>query len=108
MFQEDGTALATSKPVGFAIPNEITQVHLAHSSNISETVVMWASADSSDNVVQWGPAPDSLIYWAMAKTTTYTIADMCDAPANTTESWWSPGAIFTGACPSHGCLGRWR
>ncbi len=90
------TAIATSAPLAFVDANEITQVHLSHSNNVSATVVMWTSGDSDGHLVQWGPSEQSLTFTAPATTSTYGIADMCDAPANTTESWWSPGFLHEG------------
>ena len=72
----------------------LPQVHIALTGTVTETVAMWASGDDGGHVVQWGTSPVMMDMWAQAKSSTYTTADLCDAPANTTDAWYGPGAVF--------------
>jgi len=74
---------------------EPTQGHLALTSNDLEVTVTWVSNYTSDAAVRWGTSPIGFPHIIAAKNTTYTITDMCDAPANDPKNFIDPGIIFT-------------
>jgi hypothetical protein len=96
-------AIATSSPLPFADVNEVTQVHLSSTDSVTSTAVMWTSADDDSNgalhVVMWGPNASELMSSAAATTSTYSVSDLCAAPANTTAWWWNPGSLHTAGMP---------
>ena len=65
--------------------------------------MQWVTRDARQPAVQWGTAPGQLSQSAVGDSTTYTRADMCGPPANTT-GWVEPGllhgAVMAGLAPS--------
>lgn len=51
--------------------------------------------DDLKGSVRWGTSASALTHTAAATTATYTVEDMCTAPANTTEGFLDPGTLNT-------------
>jgi len=86
--------LAVSNTVNFKNVNEPTGVRLALTSATDAMRVMWNSAEAlKDAGVAWGTDASKLDQFALASSKTYTISDMCGAPANQSVGWRDPGYI---------------
>ena len=86
-------ALAKNPP---PIVSNPSQIHLALvPGNHAALRVNWASSESEAPIVKWGSDPSKMEHVATGNTTTYTIADMCGAPANETKWWVDPGLLHT-------------
>lgn len=66
-------------------------------------MVQWVTRDAGRPRVRWGTAAAALDHSADGSSTTYTRADMCGPPANT-SGWMEPGwlhaAVMAGLAPS--------
>lgn len=86
--------LATSNTVTFANINEPLQGHLALTDDPSVYILMWVTAENSSvPTVEWGTS--SGIYTASSSgiSYTYSVDQMCSAPANSSIAWRDPGYI---------------
>ncbi|KAL2642835.1 hypothetical protein R1flu_010422 [Riccia fluitans] len=97
---EDGDALpvpedllAVSSEVGFHNYNEPTQIHLALTSSPGEMRVMFVTRDSATSFVKYGHKQEHLHSISETRMESYSQSDMCDAPANASIGWRSPGTI---------------
>lgn len=93
-----------SNAVAFANPNEPLQPHIAVSPNDPSLMTLtWVSGSNANPHVVFGTQSGVYTTNITATTITYTAADLCGAPANST-GWRAPGfintAIFTGLTPS--------
>lgn len=61
---------------------------------LGEFKLLWSSATSKTPTLKWGTSSGVYTHIVAANTTTYTRADMCGAPANTT-GWRDPGLIHS-------------
>eukprot|EP00850_Spirogloea_muscicola_P012086 SM000077S21560 [mRNA] locus=s77:233943:242539:+ [translate_table: standard] len=76
-------------------PNEPTQGHVGYRSITDQNVaIQWTTRDYLSPVVQWGLSADKMTYTVPATPSTYTRAEMCGPPANTT-GWRDPGTFNT-------------
>eukprot|EP01027_Heterolobosea_sp_BB2_P023903 GEZU01035949.1.p1 GENE.GEZU01035949.1~~GEZU01035949.1.p1 ORF type:complete len:300 (+),score=80.26 GEZU01035949.1:100-999(+) len=78
------------------LAEEPTQGHLAFGAKDDEMIVMWVSNVADEPTVQYGLK--SNYYHESVKafqSKTYTIDDMCGAPANETMDWRNPGLFHT-------------
>eukprot|EP00850_Spirogloea_muscicola_P011843 SM000075S21932 [mRNA] locus=s75:106581:115259:+ [translate_table: standard] len=78
-------------------PNEPTQGHVGYRSITDQSVnvaIQWTTRDYLSPVVQWGLSADKMTYTVPATPSTYTRAEMCGPPANTT-GWRDPGTFNT-------------
>ncbi|GLD96818.1 hypothetical protein PINS_up005501 [Pythium insidiosum] len=109
-FQTIGSAqynkLGASSVVRFAKGDtEPLQVRLAMTGEPSEMRVMWVSGAVDDAHVQFGSDPKKLTSRVKATGSTYTAADICQAPANieAAQAFRDPGmiyeAVITGLVP---------
>lgn len=60
--------------------------------------MQWVSGSRAPQAVQWGAAPGALGARTPSRAVTYTAADMCGAPANST-GWLAPGWLHSAALP---------
>ncbi|KAK9800257.1 hypothetical protein WJX73_008466 [Symbiochloris irregularis] len=94
--------LAESKPVRLLDANEPTQGHLALAKEQGAMSVQWVTRDAGRPQVWWGTSSGNLDQHATGSVSTYTRADVCGPPANTT-GWIDPGtmnmATMTGLQP---------
>jgi hypothetical protein len=64
------------------------QAHLSFTSNREEMLLIWVSGHQNPPPsVQWGVSPGRYNGSSIARSTTYTAADLCNAPANSTLPW---------------------
>lgn len=96
---------AWSDPIVPARVNEPTQGHLSLTATPSEMAVQWTTRDKPIDAptVQWGTVPGQYTFTSVSGITqSYTRAEMCGPPANTT-GWLDPGkfhyAMMTGLTP---------
>ena len=85
--------VAVSDPLDFDSYDIPMQIHLAYSSDPTEMVVQWTTAQNSTQTLNYGLAADNLnntIGDDDVFTTSYTADDMCGDPANST-GWHDPG-----------------
>lgn len=68
-----------------------------------EILVQWTTLNRTEAGVQWGSSPGKYTASAVSDTQTYTRAEMCGPPANT-SGWGDPGllhfALMSGLQPS--------
>lgn len=73
-----------------------TQGHLSLLENGRGMRVMWVSSNATEGYVKYGVSRDRLTLKSKPATSeTYTIDDMCGAPANESKNWVDPGNIFS-------------
>ncbi len=90
-------ALAVSPTVTVEHLEHPSQVRLARTTAVSEMRVSWTSTKgrAGHQAVQWGLTASSLDRTAPAPvTSTYTAADLCGSPANS-SGFHNPGTFFT-------------
>eukprot|EP01102_Stenamoeba_stenopodia_P018701 TRINITY_DN690_c0_g1_i1.p1 TRINITY_DN690_c0_g1~~TRINITY_DN690_c0_g1_i1.p1 ORF type:complete len:567 (+),score=113.94 TRINITY_DN690_c0_g1_i1:106-1806(+) len=86
--------IAVSNAVSFENINEPLQGHLALTNDPTQVIVMWVTAENETvPTVEFGTASGAYTNSATGISYTYTIEQMCTAPANTTEGWQDPGFI---------------
>ncbi|KYQ90071.1 hypothetical protein DLAC_08655 [Tieghemostelium lacteum] len=95
---------ATSPAVTFTNLNAPGKAYLSMTSQVNEMRLMWVSGtNNSVPTVFYGLSSDNLSQTATGISLTYTINDMCAAPANSTDYWRDPGyihdAVMTGLSP---------
>lgn len=79
-----------------AASSEPSEVHLSFGKSPDEMRVMWVTSSIEPGVVEWATSEEALASnpkRSNASMSTYTITDMCGAPANNTASWVDPGQI---------------
>ena len=88
--------LALSDPLYFN-SQEPQQGHLTFTNVPGEMTITWVSNATQNPEVQWGFAPlqSALVHSAPAHGITYSIKDMCAAPANDPQNFLDPGMIYT-------------
>lgn len=90
-----GQPEAVSAVVSFAGGGRPQQLHLAMTAVPREMRVMWTCAALwAGSEVQYGRSSSELSERAPAQGDTYTQAQMCEAPANTSRGWRDPGFIY--------------
>jgi hypothetical protein len=65
-------------------------------------MVQWVTRDAGKPSVRWGNASGQLMHTALGDSSTYTAADLCGAPANTSgwmDPGWLHGAVMEGLQP---------
>ena len=65
--------------------------------------MQWVTRDAGKPQVRWGTARGRLEHAAPGDSSTYTAADLCGAPANTSgwmDPGWLHGAVMAGLQPS--------
>jgi hypothetical protein len=97
------TAIAKSNAVAFSNPNEPVGPRLAMAGDATSMRVTWNSALNTGNPrVSFQPATGGSPTVVPATSYTYTAADMCGAPANSTgyrSIGWIHTAVMTGLVP---------
>ncbi|EGG14718.1 hypothetical protein DFA_10978 [Cavenderia fasciculata] len=83
--------VATSNNVTFQNPFEPTKVYTSLTNSSSEIRIMWISGTNDQPFVQYGLSPSQLYYTSTGTSVTYTIDQMCAAPANDPNNWRDPG-----------------
>ncbi|KAL6770803.1 hypothetical protein ACKKBF_B32745 [Auxenochlorella protothecoides x Auxenochlorella symbiontica] len=86
---------ATSENITSTNPQQPTQVKLAFTEDPSEMRVTWLTQYEGNPIVRYGLSKKDLSHTVTANVSTYTPADLCDAPANST-GWKEPGTINSG------------
>ncbi|GAM20511.1 hypothetical protein SAMD00019534_036860 [Acytostelium subglobosum LB1] len=82
---------ATSNGVNFENPNAPGKVYLAHCNYTSEMRVVWISGSDDTPYVYVGNSPSNITTKFTGDSFTYSIGDMCDAPANDPKYFKDPG-----------------
>ncbi len=72
-----------------AIANQPSQGHLGLDDR-GRVVVQWVSGSGEQQQALWGTSPQALSNKVLSTAVTYTAAQMCGAPANST-GWLNPG-----------------
>lgn len=60
----------------------------------SQMRVEWTTKDSKHPVVKWGSTPGVYTHTVPARSSTFTVHDMCGPPANST-GWVDPGVFHS-------------
>ncbi|KAK2076560.1 hypothetical protein QBZ16_005320 [Prototheca wickerhamii] len=93
---KDKYVAASSERVGYAAPQQPTQVKLAFTEDPSEMRVSWIAAERGAPVIAYGLSKDNLTLTVEdIANWTYTAAEMCGHPANS-SGWKHPGTIISG------------
>ncbi|KAI7845277.1 hypothetical protein COHA_001120 [Chlorella ohadii] len=97
------TVVAWSEVIRVEQPNEPMQGHLSLTGVPGEVCVLWVMRDRGHPSVRWGTASGSLEHSAAGDSLTYSRADMCGPPANTSgwmQPGWLHGAVMNGLQPA--------
>jgi len=96
VFFTNGTASPVvsgrSNPVTFADPNEPLQPHLAYTGDVTQMRLMWTTLNAKQPTVWYGESSGVYSRSVPAKSSTYTVDQMCGPPAATT-GWREPGTL---------------
>lgn len=84
----------SSQIVTFENNNQPLRRRIVPTGAVGEFKLLWSSATSTTPTMKWGTVSGKYTNTIAATTTTYTRADMCGAPANTT-GWRDPGLIHS-------------
>ncbi|EGG23403.1 hypothetical protein DFA_05535 [Cavenderia fasciculata] len=87
------TTVATSNQVTFENLNEPSKAYLSLTNITSEMRLMFVSGTNDTPVAYYGTDPSNLDHVAYGTTVTYSITQMCAAPANDTDYFRDPGYI---------------
>lgn len=87
--------LAVSQPTQLEDAQRPQQGHLALTGVPGQMTITWVSNATTQPEVRWGSSPLLLLHSAPATGITYTIGDMCAAPANEKQNFLDPGMIYT-------------